>query len=260
MYPQNIESLKSFLEDLRYRFHRRAETRLDPVQFLYAYPDREDREIVALVTSSLAFGAVEQIIRAVDGLLSRFPAPPAVFCQQPKRVIARHMEGFRYRFVDHTEVAELLSAVGNIRRRYGSLCESFLRHIRADDATVESALQQFILDLRAVGGIRDNYLLPLPFRGSACKRLNLFLRWMVRKDNVDPGGWQGISKAQLIVPLDVHIYRLGLAFGMTLRKSADMKTALEITGFLRMLAPNDPLRYDFALMRFGATVSRNTKK
>ncbi|MBW2545477.1 MAG: TIGR02757 family protein, partial [Deltaproteobacteria bacterium] len=92
---------------------------------------------------------------------------------------------------------------------------------------------------------------PLPAKGSACKRLNLFLRWMVRRDDVDPGGWDDIPPSKLVIPLDTHMHRICLAFGFTKRKQADMKTALEITDSFRAIVPDDPVRYDFALTRLG---------
>ena len=94
-------------------------------------------------------------------------------------------------------------------------------------------------------------LLPDPSRGSAVKRLNLYLRWMVRKDDVDPGGWEDVPASKLIVPLDTHMYHFGQCYGFTCRKSADLKTAIEITRGFRQLNPEDPVKYDFAITRFG---------
>jgi len=103
--------------------------------------------------------------------------------------------------------------------------------------------------VKAMGRERS-YLLPDPRLGSACKRLNLYLRWMVRRDAVDPGGWN-VPPAKLVVPLDTHMHALGRALGLTDRRSADLRTALEITAAFRAIAPDDPVRYDFALTRLG---------
>ena len=126
-----------------------------------------------------------------------------------------------------------------------------------------------ILFARVIGFFLDNYemqtvyffmgliggslpfLLPFPEKGSACKRLNLFLRWMVRKDRVDPGGWDGVPASKLIVPLDTHMYGITRGLGFTERKSADLRTAIEATAAFRKIAPRDPVRYDFALTRPG---------
>jgi len=99
--------------------------------------------------------------------------------------------------------------------------------------------------------IKENSLLPCPEKGSACKRYHLYLRWMVRKDAVDPGGWDGISASKLIVPLDVHMHRICMGLGLTSRAQADLKTALEVTQRFRAIVPEDPVRYDFALTRTG---------
>jgi uncharacterized protein (TIGR02757 family) len=101
-----------------------------------------------------------------------------------------------------------------------------------------------------LGGLSGN-LLPAPKNGSACKRLFLFLRWMVRRDAVDPGGWERISPSELVLPLDVHLHRISLALGLTARTVPDLKAALEVTGALRNFDPDDPVRFDFSLARLG---------
>ncbi|MFC1474950.1 TIGR02757 family protein, partial [bacterium] len=101
------------------------------------------------------------------------------------------------------------------------------------------------------GGNRSCYLTPAPRRGSACKRMNLFLRWMVRRDDVDPGPWTDVPASKLVVPLDTHMHRISSGMGLTSRKQADLKTAIEITDAFRAISPEDPVRYDFALTRLG---------
>jgi uncharacterized protein (TIGR02757 family) len=123
--------------------------------------------------------------------------------------------------------------------------------VSSGDETVLPALGEFAEELRSLGGLGDCHLLPRPERGSACKRLNLYLRWMVRQDQVDPGGWEGVSPARLVVPLDTHMRRLCAAMGFTRRSCAGMRAALEATARFREIAPEDPVRYDFALTRLG---------
>lgn len=120
-----------------------------------------------------------------------------------------------------------------------------------DAETVLPALDAFVTELTAVFEGKPVSLLPAPAKGSACKRLNLYLRWMVRKDNVDPGGWDGIPASRLVVPLDVHMHRISSSLGLTARKAADIKTAIEITRAFRKISPEDPVRYDFCLTRLG---------
>jgi uncharacterized protein (TIGR02757 family) len=123
--------------------------------------------------------------------------------------------------------------------------------MRKNDETVLNGLELFAEKLISGGSGDPGHLIPPVGRGSACKRLNLYLRWMIRKDAVDPGGWDGISPSMLIVPLDVHMHRISRLIGFTERSQADMKAALEITSCFRKLYPDDPVRYDFTLTRFG---------
>jgi len=116
---------------------------------------------------------------------------------------------------------------------------------------IHAALMVFIKELRFGECRAYNSLIPIPDGKCAYKRMNLYLRWMVRRDNVDPGGWIGFSPSELIVPLDVHMHRVSLSYGFTSRKQADMKTALEVTESLRKYDPKDPVKYDFALTRAG---------
>ena len=143
----------------------------------------------------------------------------------------------------------MLFSAKRVIERYGSLQACFAAGLNGDD-TVLPALSSFTKELALSGGL-SNGLLPSPAGGSACKRLNLFLRWMVRRDDVDPGGWDGVPASKLIVPLDTHMHRIGLALGLTGRRQADLRTAAEITAAFRAIAPDDPVRYDFALTRLG---------
>ncbi len=147
----------------------------------------------------------------------------------------------------------MLIGVRRVVRRHGSLHRCFVAGLKDVHQTVIPALRRFVDELAFGENGREKCgsLVPLPARGSACKRLNLFLRWMVREDEVDPGGWDDVPTSKLIVPLDTHIHRTGLALGLTDRKCADMRCALEITKAFRRFAPYDPVRYDFAFTRLG---------
>jgi uncharacterized protein (TIGR02757 family) len=159
--------------------------------------------------------------------------------------------GFRHRFATGEQLAALLLGAKRLVERHGSLHACFAAHLADGAETVAPALAAFADELRAAAGGLDAHLLPCPSRGSACKRLNLFLRWMVRRDAVDPGGWGGVSPAQLIVPLDVHMHRICRTLGLTARRQADGRAAEEITRAFRRFASDDPVRYDFALTRLG---------
>ena len=146
-------------------------------------------------------------------------------------------------------MTELLKGIQAVRKSHGSLQACFIEGLGENDPDVRAALGHLVAQLREGGGACR--LLADPAAGSACKRLHLYLRWMVREDTVDPGGWRPVPASLLIVPLDTHMHRVGLAFGFTRRKQADGKTALEITGGFRRVNPDDPVRYDFALTRPG---------
>lgn len=236
------------LETLYARYNRREFVDPDPLIFLYRYPRIEDREIVALLASSLAFGRVAQILRSVEVVLAVLgPHPRRFILRTPPAAMRAAFGGFRHRYADGREVDALLAGIRAALETHGSLNRCFVSRLDAGDRTVLPALAHFAA---AVGGGK-NYLLPSPAHGSACKRLHLFLRWMVRKDAVDPGGWEGVRPDQLVVPLDTHMSAIAARFGLTRRKSPDGRMALDITDRFRRWAPEDPVKYDFALTRFG---------
>jgi len=237
------------LEDLYRRYNRRRFVHPDPLEFIYAYDDARDREVAALIASSLAYGRMAQILRSVSGVLERLGANPAARLRRSgPRDLRRMFAGFRHRFATDKELCALLEGAGEVLRRFGSLEACFAA---GDDGgqTVISGLSAMVSCLDGDG--RAGHLLPDPLKGSACKRLHLFLRWMVRKDRVDPGVWRCVSRARLLVPVDTHMHRIARALGATQRKSADLRTALELTDAFRRIRPADPVRYDFALTRLG---------
>lgn len=244
---------RNSLEELYGRYNRREFVHPDPLEFLYEYEDPRDREIVGLVAASLAYGRVVQILRSVSGVLHRMGPSPCRFLQSSSRnTLHRLFSGFKHRFTTEDQLCALLLGVKQVAAQYGSLNQCFVSNMNKTDGTVLPALAAFVQELSAAGGEHlGGMFLPSPCRGSACKRLNLFLRWMVRYDAVDPGGWNGIPSSMLIVPLDTHMYRIGRKVGFISRKQADMRAALEFTDAFRSLTPEDPVRYDFSLTRPG---------
>ena len=244
------KDFKACLEDIRKAFNKRAFVNPDPLRFLYEYPDAEDREICGMIASSLAFGRVDQILKAVDRVLCVMGKHPRHYIETSAFSDFDHdFENFQYRFVKGRQVAEMCKGLKHVIRTFGSLNECFLEGFSQDHETVLPALSFMtagILEHSAPG-----YLLALPEKGSACKRSNLYLRWMVRNDDVDPGGWDGVSPSMLVVPLDTHMHGICRRLGFTDRRQADMKAALQATRVLRKIAPDDPVCYDFSLTRFG---------
>jgi uncharacterized protein (TIGR02757 family) len=243
---------RRILDEIHAAYHRIEYIHPDPLEFLHGYARARDREVVGLVASSLAYGRVGQILRSVSQVLGPLGPSPAEFLEHASGETLREaFAGFRHRFTDGGELADLLQATGRIIREYGSVQECFLRGYRSEDTDITDALIAFARELKSRMSAQENSLLPCPERGSACKRLHLYLRWMVRRDAVDPGCWEGVSKSLLIVPLDVHMHRICTGLGLTSRSQADLRTAREITASFRKIAPDDPVRYDFALTRVG---------
>jgi uncharacterized protein (TIGR02757 family) len=244
-------SLKKSLNDLFAQYHRREMIHPDPLEFLWDYPDPRDREIVALVASSLAYGRVAQILKSVRIVLGRMGSPAHFLKRSSESALLRTFGGFKHRFTTGEELAALLYGAKRASERHGSLLACFEAGLSDSDETVLNALSAFVAQLSEPAGDKCGSLLPSPADGSACKRLNLFLRWLVRRDDVDPGGWESVGAARLVVPLDVHIHRICRTLGITRRNAADMRTALEVTKAFRLICPGDPIRYDFSLSRLG---------
>ena len=245
------ERMREMLQELYVKYNRRAFVHPDPLEFLYDYDDVRDREIVGLIASSLAYGRVEQILRSVRQVLERMEQPARFLRETSDSRLGVLFSDFRHRVTSGRTLSLLLVGMKRVNRKYGSLAACFMAGLRDEHETVLSALSHFVDALTSAAGAHPKHLLAIPSRGSSCKRLNLFARWMVRRDEVDPGGWAGVSAAKLICPLDVHMHRMGRALGLTRRKGADIRTALEITDAFRTIAPEDPVRYDFALTRLG---------
>lgn len=231
------------------RYQRPHVAANDPVASVRSCREPRDREIVALITSSLAYGNVSGIQGALDDVLRKIGASPSQFLlETSKRDIRRTFQSFRYRFTSGKKFSGLLLAIRGIIEEDGSLELRFDRGMPESAPTVLPGLCAFASHLRQRSPEPLNHLIPNPLGDTAFKRLNLFIRWMVRNDAVDQGGWRCVSPAQLIVPVDVHVHRVALALGWTNRKTADIRTAMEITDVLRQACQLDPLKYDFAIV------------
>ncbi len=241
--------MRELLEAVYHRYTRRDLADPDPVLFLYPYGDPLDREIAGLVASSLAYGRVQQILKSVESILGPMGESPRSFLNEASEdEIEALCREFKHRFTTAREMRELLVGAKRVVGEYGCLGAVVEEGFKKGGDIVEAAFH--LVDLLLPSGSK-NSLLPHPRRRSACKRLFLFFRWMVREDPVDPGGWQGVPLNALLVPLDVHMHRIGRILGFTERSSGDLVTAKEITRGFAAICPEDPVRYDFALTRFG---------
>jgi uncharacterized protein (TIGR02757 family) len=239
-----------------------AHSTRDPIWTVRRFADPADREVVAFIASALAFGRVQSVLHTVDAVLAVMGPSPAAFLRQFTPDQSGHFDTLGHRWIRSRDLAALAWQLHQMLRDHGSI-EGFFaeggRH--AGDDTVEAALESFsrramALDLKAVYGRARpvpgvGYFFSRPSSGGACKRLNLFLRWVVRHDAVDLGLWRSVTPAQLIVPLDTHIIRVGRCLGLTTRVSPGWKMAVDITTTLRRLSAADPVRYDFAMCHLG---------
>jgi uncharacterized protein (TIGR02757 family) len=255
-----VPQTKVLLDKLYARYNHRNFVPPDPLQFLYRYSDRRDVEIVAFLASSLAYGRVRQIERSLTQLFDRMDNAPYEFTSRFDSRGRARLRSFKHRFTTGDDVSDLLGLFRRAFDDFGSLEALFLRGYRQEQATVLPALSAFCdslcrMDTDRHGRARTstglNYLLASPSRGSASKRLNLFLRWMVRRDEVDVGLWKSVDKAKLVVPLDVHMGRLCRILGFHDSQAASQATALKITEAFAAIEPADPAKYDFALSRIG---------
>ncbi len=243
---------RELLEELYFRFNRPEFISPDPLEVVIQYEDIRDREIVGLIAAALAYGRVAQIIKSVKKALEPLGASPRDFLDRTEEPeLLRLLPGFKHRFTAGADLGAMLVGVKRATAEFGSLNQCFLDGHSQAAKNVLPALSAFTRRIACgfPGGCTS--LLSSPERSSACKRMNLYLKWMVRRDAVDPGGWLGVSPAQLIVPLDSHMFRICGAIGLSSRKSPNIKTALDVTEGFARLCPEDPTKYDFAITRLG---------
>jgi uncharacterized protein (TIGR02757 family) len=252
------EGLKAALDRL-YAEYNLARAIADPIEIVRRFANRDDREVVGFCAAGLAFGRVASILQSVERLLAVMGESPAAFVRGfDARRDGRALEPLVHRWTRGEDLAALVLALKRMMEEAGSIEGFFLVGHDPTSRDVAASLESFSRRaLALVSGDAPSrptgvsYFFPRPSTGSACKRLNLFLRWMVRADSVDLGAWSGVSASQLIVPLDVHVIRLGQCLGLTRYRSPGWKMASEITASLRELDPADPVRYDFALCHVG---------
>ncbi|MFP4500990.1 MAG: TIGR02757 family protein [Candidatus Hydrogenedentota bacterium] len=247
----NSRRLHTALEHAYRRYNRPEFVDPDPLAPVLRYTGPLDQEVAGLVSMSLAFGNVKTILASTAAVLAHLPRPHADLLAMDPAELHGRLRHFRHRYVTGADMANLLTGAQRLIKAEGSLGAAFRKGLTPDAENILPALTFWVWRLYDEMGGEKNYLLPDPTRGSACKRLLMYLRWMVRKDAVDPGPWAGIPPRLLVVPMDTHMHRMATALGFTRRKTADLRTAIEVTGVFARFAPEDPVRYDFALTRFG---------
>jgi uncharacterized protein (TIGR02757 family) len=216
----------------------------DPISLVKRYKTKQDIEIIGLLVSSLSYGRQTVFMDLLEDILPGLSEQPYIYIKETEiPEISKGIRDFKYRFNTKADIISLLETLQRIYVEVESL-EDLL-----SGSSVRESMSSLIERLRE--GNEANYLLPSPKDGSACKRLNMFFRWMVRKDDIDLGVWSKVDKKDLIIPLDVHVLRISQEIGITKRKDASWRTAEEITAKLRELDPKDPIKYDAVLCAAG---------
>ena len=262
-------SLKQILDRFYNTYDFKERILHDPIEFPHQYKRPEDIEVSGFVASCFAYGRVDMFKPVVKKILSTMGESPYDFLVNFN--LTRHgrlFSGIKYRFNENNDIICLLYVLNRALKRYKRLDVLFKLHCWNDDQNIGIGLTGFvesllITDTSPVYGKNTKTMgflqfFPSPQKGSACKRMNLFLRWMIRDRDIDFGIWKGIPKNKLIIPLDTHIAKISKCLGLTKRASQDWKMAEEITEALKILDPEDPLKYDFALCHQG--ISRMCSK
>jgi uncharacterized protein (TIGR02757 family) len=261
LVSSRVERLRPILDRLYGDFNVDRSV-ADPVWLAHRYGRHDDREIAAFIAAALAFGRVQSVLNSVDGMLQVMGPSPAAFVRGFDATRDRHcFKHLVHRWTDGSDFAALVWILHQMLARSGSIEGFFVDGLAGDAVDVGAALQSFstralALDVSAIYG-RERprpgvaYFFSRPSSGGACKRLNLFLRWMVRHDQVDLGVWKKVRPGQLIVPLDTHVIRVGQCLRLTKLKSPGWRMAADITASLRAIDSADPVKFDFSICHLG---------
>ncbi|HEY7498030.1 MAG TPA: TIGR02757 family protein [Vicinamibacterales bacterium] len=259
--PRPEPNLKKTLASLYADFNR-EDSASDPVHRVRPFAAAADREVAGFCAASLAFGRVASVLNSIDTLFEILGPHPADYVRRFDPSDAHpELRAMVHRWTRGVDLAALLWILRQMIERSGSIEAFFLEGDSIDAPDLSGALDSFstralALDIRrAYGRVPRRpgvcYFFPRPSAGSACKRLNLFLRWMVRRDEIDLGVWTRVPPSRLIVPLDTHVIRLGRCLRLTRYVSPGWKMAADITASLRRLDPIDPIRFDFSICHVG---------
>jgi uncharacterized protein (TIGR02757 family) len=249
-----MRDLKEGLESLRRKYETPEALILDPLSIPLRYRSPLDREVAAWVAAQLAYGRVAPMLRAIEGALAPLGASPSVWLREAGPEDLRHLKRgllpWKWRFHAGSDLVQWYLAWKALDQESGGLgLEPHLLSGEDEDHNLSRLVQRLRHELPPSAGLR--FSLPDPRSGSACKRWRMFLRWMIRPGWPDLGLWQSGCPSRLIIPLDTHVARVSRYIGLTRRRTPDGRMAEEITASLRLLDPEDPLKYDFAIAHLG---------
>lgn len=249
---------KALLDSAYADFHSKHQRNADPISLVHQYSKREDQEVVAFLTALLSYGNVTTILISANKLLAALGPNP--FREIKRREVWPELQGFKHRFTTGQDIQVVVSWLKTMFSTHASLEAFFNDSHCSTDAPLKDRLSDFVRrfksqplpsELSQTAKARERnlkYLISDPYQGSACKRLNMFLRWVVRdSDPIDLGLWKSPQKHQLMLPIDTHLLQTLHFLRWTKSKQANWRVVEQATEKLRQYAPEDPIRYDFAL-------------
>ena len=227
----------------------------DPICIPHLFTKKQDIEIMGFFAAVFAWGQRVTIINKCKELIERMDKSPHDFVLNHSSKDLKNLIGFKHRTFNDTDLLYFIFFFKQWYSKHKSLEEAFSNHILPKDKTVENGLIGFRNTFFSFDDVPQRTFkhVSSPLQNSACKRINMYLRWMVRKDNcgVDFGLWNNIKPSQLICPLDLHVHRVALKLNILEREQSDWKAAIELTENLRKMDAKDPVKYDFALFSLG---------
>jgi len=248
-------------QKLEYNYIAFDRTKLepDPLQFLHMFDNEKDIELIGLIASIFAYGNVKQIENALKKLMLIFDEKPFLFIKNfSAKKDSIKLAGIKHRFYSEDDIIKLFIILNKEIKKHKSIKQIFIQGYNLSDKNVKNGISNFSNHFlnsfsRSFGDISNGikFMFPLPDKGSACKRMNLFLRWMVRKDELDFGLWNEIPTSKLVIPVDTHIARISKSLKLTKRKNVSWQMAEEITQNLKKFDSEDPIKYDFAICHIG---------
>ena len=254
------QTLKQKLEH-HYKLFDKTKLEPDPLQFPHRYKDKKDIELIAFISSIFAYGNINQIMNTLTKITTLLGKLPIDYLNKSnKNKIRKDFKGIIHRFFTNEDIINFILLLKGIYSNYNSLEEIFMKGYNSEVLNIKSSLENLsktlltnfesmLGDNNITRGIK--FMIPFPSNGSACKRMNLFLRWMVRKDELDFGLWECVDKSKLVIPVDTHIARICKELKLTKMKNVSWKMAEEITNNLKQIDDKDPVKYDFAICHIG---------
>ncbi len=254
-----LMSLKQKL-DYHYKTFDKSKISPDPLQFLHLFDDEKDIEAIGFIASVFAYGNVNQIIKTIDKILVAAENKPYDFIINFDRGnSAAKLTGIKHRFYSEDDIVSFFAALNSTYKQYDLLKNLFLKYYNPEEKNLKETINKFssrlikevVIHKSGIASHGVKFMFPLPSIGSACKRMNLFLRWMIRKDELDFGLWNEIPTDKLVIPVDTHIARVCKELKLTSLKNVSWKMAEEITDNLKKYDAEDPVKYDFAICHIG---------